>query len=70
MMLAAGYRWLPLAAGSERHGRGQSLPLAPERTVVKSTVPLLSYQGFGGCDCGGDEVIVVGVEAFSLRGGG
>ena len=31
------------------------------------TVPLLSYQDFGGCD-GGGEVDVVGVQAVSSRG--
>ena len=36
--------------------------------MEKSTVPLLSCQGFGGCDCGGGEVVVVGVEAVSPRG--
>ena len=41
--------------------------------MVKSTVPLLSYQGFGGggCDCGGEVVelgVEVGVEAVSHRG--
>ena len=34
--------------------------------MVKPTVPLLSYPGFGGCDSGG-EVLVVGVEAVSPR---
>ena len=65
-MLAAGYRWLPLAADAQRDRRGWFLLLAPE-TVVKSTVPLLSYEGFGGCDCGG-EVVVLGVEAVSPGG--
>ena len=53
MMLAAGYRWLPLAAENQRHRRCQ-------------TVPLLSHQGFGGCECGG-KVVVLGVEAVSPR---
>ena len=66
-MLAAGYRSLPLAAENQGHRRGYNLLLAPETSVVKSTVTLLSYQRFGGCDCGG-EVVVVGVEAVSPRG--
>ena len=44
-MLAAGCRLLPLAAENQGHRRGKSSLLAHERTVVKSTFPLLSYQG-------------------------
>ena len=47
MMLVAGYRRLPLAAKKPRDAEGdRSSILAPDRTVVKSTVPLLSSQGF------------------------
>ena len=67
MMLAAGYRLLPLAAGNQRHSRGWSLLLAPKITVVKSNVPLLHIRGSRGCDCGG-KVIVLDVEAVSPRG--
>ena len=67
MMPAPGYRCLPLAAETTRHRRGWSLLLAPERTVVKSSVPHLHIRGSAGCDCGG-EVVVVGVESASPRG--
>ena len=67
MMLAAGHRWLPLAAGNQRHRRGQNFLLAPEITVVKSTAPLLSYQGVRRLRLWW-EVVVVGKEAVSPRG--
>ena len=67
MMLAAGYRLLPLAAENQRHRRGWSSLLAPETSVVKSTVPPLSYQGFRRLRLCGGEVIAVGVEAVSPR---
>ena len=46
MLTAADYRLLSLAAGIQRHRRGKNLLLAPERTMEKSTVPLLSYSRF------------------------
>ena len=57
--------WLPLADENQRHRRAYFSLLGEQWWCRPSH--FFHIRGFGGCDCGG-EVVVVGVEAVSPRG--